>query len=76
MQNDLLGLMKNQYHKKVLDLTNEITQLEKEKAENLKVVPGKGLSEAQRKKLQDQYKTKQRDLEKQLKDVKDKNKQQ
>ena len=51
MQNDLLGLMKNQYHKKVLNLTNEITQLEKEKAESLKVVPGKGLSEAQRKKL-------------------------
>ena len=58
MQNDLLGLMKNQYHKKVLNLTNEITQLEKEKAESLKVVPGKGLSEAQRKKLEDQFKTK------------------
>lgn len=51
MQNDLLGLMKNQYHKKVLDLTSEITHLEKEKAENLKVTAGKGLSEAQRKKI-------------------------
>lgn len=35
MQNDLISLMKNQYQGKVLALTNEITQLERQKSENL-----------------------------------------
>ena len=35
MQNDLLNLMKNQYHHRVLELTNEITALEKNKAESM-----------------------------------------
>jgi hypothetical protein len=35
MQNELIDLMKNQYHDKMLQLTNEITQLERSKAESL-----------------------------------------
>ena len=35
MQDDLLSLMKNQYQSKVLELTNAITTLENEKAEQM-----------------------------------------
>lgn len=31
MQTELMDMMKNQYHSKVLELTKEITKLEKEK---------------------------------------------
>lgn len=75
MQKDLLDLMKNQYQNKVLELTHEITQLEKSKQENLSR-QGSGLSEKERKKLEEQFLAKQKDLEKELKDAKEKNKQQ
>lgn len=71
MQNDLISLMKNQYHQKVLELTNEITNLERKKSESL----GKTqISQNERKKLEEQFRAKQRDLEDQLKDLKEKNK--
>lgn len=36
LQNTLLEAMKNEYHKKILSLDNEIKQLEKEKVEGMK----------------------------------------
>lgn len=75
MQRELLDLMKNQYQNKVLELTNEITQLEKSKYENLSK-QGTGISDKEKKKIEDQFRTKQRDLEKQLRDAQEKNKQQ
>lgn len=54
MQKDLLDLMKNQYQNKVLELTQEITQLEKSKLENLSR-QGSGMSEKERKKLEEQF---------------------
>jgi hypothetical protein len=36
LQNNLLEAMKNEYHKKILTLDNEIKQLEKEKIESIK----------------------------------------
>ena len=59
-------------HQKVLELTKEITILEKEKAETLNNPDA--LSQAQKKKMNDQYMAKLKDLEKQLKEAKDKNK--
>jgi hypothetical protein len=35
MQKDFLDLMKQQYQTKVLELTNEITMLERQKHENI-----------------------------------------
>ena len=75
MQKDLLDLMKNQYQHKVLALTNEITSLEKEKYENLKQ-KGTGISDKERKRIEEQFRAKQRDLERTLKEAKEKNKQQ
>ena len=72
MQTELMDMMKNQYHQKVLELTKEITILEKEKAETLNNPDA--LSQAQKKKMNDQYMAKLKDLEKQLKEAKDKNK--
>jgi predicted nucleic acid-binding Zn-ribbon protein len=59
----------------VLELTKEITQLEKSKYENLSK-QGTGLSEKERKRLEEQFRPKQKDLERQLKEAKEKNKQQ
>lgn len=67
-----MDMMKNQYHQKVLELTKEITALEKDKAEALNNPDA--LSQAQKKKMNDQYMFKLKDLEKQLKGAKDKNK--
>lgn len=75
MQGELVSLMKNQYHQKIVDLTSEITQLEQAKAENLSK-KGSQLTQQQQRKIEDQYKHKQKGLERELKDVKDKNKQQ
>lgn len=75
MQKDLLDLMKNQYHNKVLELTNEITELEKSKFQDLSK-PGAGMSEKERNKLAEQFRSQQKDLERQLRDAKEKNKQQ
>lgn len=72
MQIELMDMMKNQYHQKVLELTKEITTLEKDKAE-ASHNPG-ALSQAQKKKMNDQYMQKLKDLEKQLKEAKEKNK--
>lgn len=74
MQSDLISLMKEQYQHKVLELTKEITQLEKQKADNLSK-PGNSLNQQQRKKMEEQFKQKQRELERQLKEAKEKNKQ-
>lgn len=71
MQHDLIDLMKNQYQQKVLELTNEITQLEHQKCQSL----GKSqISQNERKKIEEQFKAKQRELENQLKLFKEKNK--
>ena len=35
MQSELIGLMKNEYQQTILQLTGEITQLERNKAESL-----------------------------------------
>ena len=73
MQHDLIDLMKNQYQSKVLQLTNEITQLERQKSQSL----GKNsITSNERKKIEEQFMAKQRDLENQLKTFKEKNKHQ
>lgn len=72
MQTELMDMMKNQYHSKVLELTKEITKLEKEKQHHLENPDA--LSQAQKKKMADQYQSKLVNLEKQLKEAKDKNK--
>ena len=73
MQHDLIDLMKNQYQSKVLQLTTEITQLERQKSQSL----GKNsITSNERKKIEEQFKAKQRDLENQLKTFKEKNKHQ
>jgi hypothetical protein len=64
--------MKNQYQHKVLELTNEITLLEKEKFTHLK----QGYSDVEKQKIGENFKQKQRELEKELRDAKEKNKQQ
>lgn len=63
MQQGLLELMKGQYQSKVLELTQEITQLEKSKYENLSQ-HGTGLTEKEKKRLEEQFLAKQKDLEK------------
>lgn len=75
MQSDLLDLMKHQYQQKVLQLTNEMASLEKAKAESMSK-SGHGLSQQKRKQIEDQFLSKQRELESQLRDAKDKNKKQ
>ena len=54
MQSDLINLMKNQYQNKVLALTNEITQLERQKSENLSK-SGNSMTQQQRKKMEEQF---------------------
>ena len=63
--------MKNQYNKEVLKLTNDLTELQKQKSQSL---DKSQMSQNERKKLEEQFKAKQRELETQLKDVKEKNK--
>ena len=72
MQTELMDMMKNQYHSKVLELTKEITKLEKDKQNTLENPDA--LTQAQKKNLAGQYQSKLSNLEKQLKDAKDKNK--
>jgi len=67
--------MKNQYQQKVLELTSEITKLEQDKAENLSK-KGHQMTEQQRKKIEEQFMTKQKELEKMLREAKEKNKHQ
>ena len=59
----------------MLKLTNEITQLERSKADSLSR-NSTGMSQNDRRKIEEQFKIKQRELERQLKEVKDKNRQQ
>ena len=57
-----MDMMKNQYHSRVLELTKEITKLEKEK--QLTLDNPDALSQAQKKKMSDQYQGKLKELEK------------
>lgn len=68
LQNNLLEAMKNEYHKKIQQLDNEMRMMEKEKNESMK----KAENPMQKSKLEDQYKKKMKELEDQLNGLKQK----
>ena len=72
MSNNLLEAMKNEYHKKIDQLQQEMLYLEREKIESLK----KAESATQKTKLEEAYKKKLKDLEDKLNQTKMKDREQ
>lgn len=74
MQKELIDLMKNQYQQKVQELTDEMSKLEAAKTTTMKSKGG--VSDLEKRKIEDQFKAKQKDLERQLNVAKSKEKEQ
>ena len=68
--------MKHEYHKKIMNLEQEIKNLEREKTEAIKKGHGRGgaIGADQKAKIEDNYKKKLKDLETKLKEFKQKEK--
>ena len=68
--------MKHEYHKKIITLEQEIKNLEKERNDVLHKTPtgGSGYAQQAKQKVEEQFRNKLKDLEKKLKDFKQKEK--
>jgi len=61
MQKELIDLMKNQYQQKVQELTDEMSKLEAAKTTTMKSKGG--ISDTEKRKVEDQFRAKQKELE-------------